>query len=107
MPRSRAESPTVLGATRATAYAVSRDVNATQGYGYDLKSINARGKHTHFRYDARGYLVESERPGGRIDRYEIDVAGQLTRYVDPAQKTLQFRYAPSDRLVETGAIAEI
>ncbi len=76
-------------------------------YGYDLKSINARGKHTHFRYDARGYLVESERPGGRIDRYEIDVAGQLTRYVDPAQKTLQFRYAPSDRLVETGAIAEI
>ncbi|HHJ1306129.1 TPA: RHS repeat domain-containing protein, partial [Pseudomonas putida] len=64
------------------------------------ESINARGEHTHFRYDARGYLVESERPDGRIDRYEIDVAGQLTRYIDPAQKTLQFRYDPSGRLVE-------
>nr|WP_231114275.1 hypothetical protein [Pseudomonas putida] len=38
------------------------------------ESINARGEHTHFRYDARGYLVESERPDGRIDRYEVDVA---------------------------------
>ncbi|HDS1694098.1 TPA: RHS repeat protein, partial [Pseudomonas putida] len=95
------------GSGRLYAYNAGKTYSGHNRYGYDLKSINARGKHTHFRYDARGYLVESERPGGRIDRYEIDVAGQLTRYVDPAQKTLQFRYAPSDRLVETGAIAEI
>ncbi|MFT2217035.1 RHS repeat protein [Pseudomonas putida] len=37
-----------------------------------------------------------------FDRYEIDFAGQLTRYVDPEQKNLRFHYDTSDRLVETG-----
>ncbi|MEW5624910.1 RHS repeat domain-containing protein, partial [Pseudomonas putida] len=77
-------------------YLLEGGVHGSHSYHYDAhgrlrESINARGEHTHFRYDARGYLVESERPDGRIDRYEIDVAGQLTRYVDHAQKTLQFR----------------
>ncbi|WP_273028141.1 RHS repeat domain-containing protein [Pseudomonas sp. SWRI77] len=39
-------------------------------------------------------------PDGRLGRSEIDVAGQLPRYIDPAQKTLQFRYDRSGRLIE-------
>nr|WP_268747034.1 RHS repeat domain-containing protein [Pseudomonas monteilii] len=35
-----------------------------------------------------------------MDRYEVDAAGQLMRYIDPAQKKLQFRYNRSGRVVE-------
>ncbi|MCX2685080.1 RHS domain-containing protein [Pseudomonas sp. DCB_AW] len=51
----------------------------------------------------RDHPVRQWRPrpaDGRLDRYEVDIAGQLTRYIDPAQKKLQCRYDRSGRLIE-------
>ncbi|KAF6687459.1 RHS repeat protein, partial [Pseudomonas sp. EKM23D] len=41
-----------------------------------------------------------ERPDGRIDRYDIDAAGQLTAYTDPAQRITRLRYDRSGRLIQ-------
>ncbi|WPO00208.1 PAAR domain-containing protein [Pseudomonas sp. MUP55] len=46
------------------------------------------------------YLVESERPDGRIDRYDIDAAGQLTAYTDPVQRITRLHYDRSGRLIQ-------
>ncbi|WP_315335589.1 RHS repeat domain-containing protein [Pseudomonas grimontii] len=45
-------------------------------------------------------MIESERPDGRIDRYSIDAAGQLTAYTDPAQRITRLRYDRSGRLIQ-------
>ncbi|WP_421558400.1 hypothetical protein [Pseudomonas canadensis] len=38
------------------------------------------------------------RPDGRIDRYQRNLAGQLTDYIDPANLRTQYHYDPSGRI---------
>ncbi|MGY2327114.1 hypothetical protein ACW9I4_06845 [Pseudomonas sp. SDT2931_S440] len=45
-------------------------------------------------------MIESQRPDGRIDRYDIDVTGQLIAYTDPAQRITRLRYDRSGRLLQ-------
>ncbi|WP_455930259.1 hypothetical protein, partial [Pseudomonas fluorescens] len=54
--------------------------------GQLLKTTDAQGGEWHYVYDDIGHLIESERPGGRIDRYQRNLAGQLTDYIDPANQ---------------------
>ncbi|MBL4979891.1 RHS repeat domain-containing protein [Pseudomonas fluorescens] len=49
---------------------------------------------------ASSYLIESQRPDGRVDRYDIDAVGQLTAYTDPTQRITRLRYDRIGRLIQ-------
>jgi RHS repeat-associated protein len=84
------------------AWATSAATWATYGYdelGHQIAQTDALGRTTRFNYDALGRRVSRALPGGQMERFEYDRAGNLIAHTGFAGIVVTNRYNTQNRLL--------